>query len=62
MIDYIDLELNAAMINNNIDGIKKHYTELTKLLRDCRNELCARCYEDKQRYIISCEGCRWRDV
>ena len=28
--------------------------------RDCRNELCLRCGDYKQRYLGACDGCRWR--
>jgi len=29
-------------------------------LRDCRNELCLRCGDYKQRHLGACDGCRWR--
>lgn len=28
-------------------------------LSDCRNELCLRCGQYKQRHLGACEGCRW---
>ena len=28
-------------------------------LADCRNELCLRCGQYKQRHNGACEGCRW---
>lgn len=28
--------------------------------RDCRNELCLRCGDYKQRHLGACDGCRWR--
>lgn len=28
-------------------------------LADCRNELCLRCGQYKQRHLGACEGCRW---
>lgn len=37
-------------------------TELKRIqieLADCRNELCLRCNQYKQRHLGACEGCRW---
>lgn len=28
--------------------------------RDCRNELCLRCGNYKQRHLGACDWCRWR--
>ena len=28
---------------------------------DCRNELCLRCGEYKQRHLGACDGCRWKE-
>lgn len=28
--------------------------------RDCRNELCLKCGDYKQRHLGACDGCRWR--
>jgi hypothetical protein len=33
---------------------------LQKKLKDCRNELCLRCGDYKQRHLGSCDDCRWR--
>ena len=33
---------------------------LQRKLRDCRNELCLRCGDYKQRHLGACDGCRWR--
>ena len=33
---------------------------LERELRDCRNELCLRCGQYKQRHLGACDGCRWR--
>ena len=30
--------------------------------RDCRNELCLKCGDYKQRHLGACDGCRWRDA
>ena len=29
--------------------------------RDCRNELCLRCGDYRQRHLGACDGCRWRN-
>lgn len=31
-------------------------------LRDCRNELCLKCGDYKQRHKGACDGCRWKDL
>lgn len=33
---------------------------LLKELKDCRNELCLKCGDYKQRHLGSCDECRWR--
>ena len=35
---------------------------LQRELRDCRNELCLKCGDYKQRHLGACDGCRWREV
>lgn len=35
-------------------------TELSKNLRDCRNELCLKCGNYAQAHNGACDGCRWR--
>ena len=30
-------------------------------LKDCRNELCLKCGEYKQRHLGACDGCRWKE-
>ena len=37
--------------------IKRHVRDL----KDCRNELCLRCGEYKQRHLGACDGCRWKE-
>lgn len=29
--------------------------------RDCRNELCLKCGEYRQRHLGACDGCRWKE-
>lgn len=33
---------------------------LERELRDCRNELCLRCGQYRERHLGACDGCRWR--
>lgn len=33
---------------------------LERELRECRNELCLKCGDYKQRHLGACNGCRWR--
>jgi len=35
--------------------------ELSRNLKDCRNELCLRCGDYHQRHMGACSGCRWLD-
>lgn len=35
---------------------------LERDLRDCRNELCLRCGQYKQKHLGACSGCRWEAV
>lgn len=32
-----------------------------KDLEVCRNELCLRCGQYKQRHLGACDGCRWKE-
>ena len=36
------------------------YEKVVRDLKDCRNELCLRCGDYKQRHLGACDGCRWR--
>lgn len=33
---------------------------LQRKLKDCRNELCLRCGQYRERHLGACDGCRWR--
>ena len=35
---------------------------LLKKLKDCRNELCLKCGNYKQKHLGACDGCRWRNM
>ena len=34
---------------------------LVRDLKDCRNELCQRCGNYRQRHLGACDGCRWKE-
>ena len=44
-----------------VDSLKARVESLKTDLKDCRNELCLRCGDYKQRHLGACDGCRWRD-
>ena len=54
----IKLNLADAQIERLIEETER----LRRDLKDCRNELCLRCGDYKQRHIGACDGCRWKDV
>lgn len=52
----IKLNLADAQIERLIEETER----LRRDLKDCRNELCMRCGQYKQRHLGACDGCRWR--
>lgn len=52
----IKLNLADAQIERLIEETER----LRRDLKDCRNELCLRCGQYKQRHLGACDGCRWR--
>lgn len=42
------------------DEMCELFTTLQKRYKDCRNELCLKCGDYKQRHLGACDGCRWR--
>lgn len=49
------LPVLKALLNEGADAIE----ELRSELNTCRNELCLRCGQYKQKHLGACEGCRW---
>ena len=43
-----------------VQDLKERVEALKTDLNDCRNELCLRCGQYKQRHLGACDGCRWR--
>lgn len=35
-------------------------TEIKNTLKDCRNELCMKCYKYASKDLDGCDGCRWK--
>lgn len=44
-----------------VQELKVRVESLKADLKDCRNELCLRCGQYKQRHLGACDGCRWRN-
>ena len=53
--------LNAAR-NHVMLMEEKDIDKIERDLRDCRNELCLRCGDYKQRHNGACNGCRWLEA
>ena len=53
--------------HTNFDGsdptldAESRIKRLARDLKDCRDELCLKCGEYKQRHLGSCDGCRWKE-
>lgn len=45
-----------------VRDLKARIADLKSDLKDCRNELCLKCGDYKQRHLGACDGCRWRDA
>lgn len=43
-----------------VQDLKARIESLKEDLKVCRNELCLRCGDYKQRHLGACDGCRWR--
>lgn len=45
-----------------VRDLKARIAYLKSELNDCRNELCLKCGNYKQKHLGACDGCRWRDA
>ena len=45
-----------------VRDLKARIADLKSDLKDCRNELCLKCGDYKQKHLGACNGCRWRDM
>ena len=57
-----EVQETLARIRKLIVEAKADHDKLVSELRDCRNELCLKCGDYKQRHLGACGGCRWRDM
>ena len=51
-----------ANIEKLWSALRLENTQIKRDLNDCRNELCLKCEDYKQRHLGACDGCRWKDV
>lgn len=47
------------MLSDHLKQATDAITALQKKLENCRNELCLRCGQYKERHNGACDGCRW---
>lgn len=61
---FLDDDFNAGWnaCLDNINSIPATDVVPGRDYRDCRNELCLKCGDYKQRHLGACDGCRWRDA
>ena len=45
-----------------IVDLRKELADTKAELNMCRDELCLRCGDYKQRHLGACDGCRWKEV
>ena len=48
---YVEDMINSVPVADVAPGVD---------FRDCRNELCYRCGDYKQRHLGACDSCRWK--
>ena len=49
----------SAYVEEMIDSVPAADVVPGSDYRQCRNELCLRCGDYKQRHLGACDGCRW---
>jgi len=45
-----------------VESLKARADSLKTDLKDCRNELCLKCGNYKQKHLGACDGCRWENI
>ena len=65
----MNTEKDASPRESGADNLIQMIVDLRKALADtkaelnmCRDELCLRCGDYKQRHLGACDGCRWKEV
>ena len=43
-----------------VQDLKARIESLKEDFKVCRNELCLKCGDYKQKHLGACDGCRWR--
>ena len=56
-----EVKETLARIRKLVVEAKADHDRLLSELRVCRNELCLRCGQYKQRHLGACDGCRWKE-
>lgn len=51
LVEEVDAVLDDCTTEDMVSG---------RDFRDCRNELCLRCGNYRQKHMGACNGCRWR--
>lgn len=51
--------IEVKLSSDQLKEIKEAIEKLNRDFTDCRNELCLKCGDYKQRHNGACEGCRW---
>ena len=57
-----EFQSHIANIKAYWELMKRYNARLERDLKDCRNELCLKCGEYKQKHLGACDGCRWEEV
>ena len=55
-------ESGANNLVQIIVDLRKALADTKTELNMCRDELCLRCGDYKQRHLGACDGCRWKEV
>ena len=65
----MNTEKSVSLRESGVDNLIKIIVDLKMALADakaelnlCRDELCLRCGDYKQRHLGACDGCRWKNV
>ena len=56
-----EIHIKNEEVGSSIAKVARYIVNLEREFGDCRNELCLRCGQYKQRHLGACDGCRWRD-
>ena len=57
-----EVQETLARIRKLVVEAKADHDRMLSELRDCRNELCLRCGNYREKHLGACDGCRWKDV